>query len=267
MHFIGGALMGLAGSLHCAGLCGGIASSLLLATEAPDGAPAARAARLLKVQLGRALSYTLCGAMVGGGGAAFAGLINLAGIQPMTRIAAACALVWTGCSVAGLVPSFAILDRVMASTFNSWPVAVTRQFQNPHPVVLGILWGFAPCGVQRHSERFIGGGRELHGRLRAGNDSGRGNGGLWRDGAGGLRGPSAAQQAPRRIGNSAPYAGIGEPRRTRGIVLGPVPRSLITARRVHSRPASSGRNKVMGPRSAQISFARSSFLIFLPPSD
>jgi uncharacterized protein len=89
----------------------------------------------------------LCGAMVGGGGAAFAGLINLAGMQPMTRIAAACALVWTGCSVAGLAPSFAILDRILASTFNSWPVAVTRQFQNPHPVVLGILWGFAPCGM------------------------------------------------------------------------------------------------------------------------
>jgi sulfite exporter TauE/SafE len=139
--------MGLAGSLHCAGLCGGIASSLLLATGAPDRTGAARAATLLKVQLGRALSYTLCGAMVGGGGAAFAGLISLAGIQPMTRIAAACALVWTGCSVAGLVPSLAILDRVLASTFNSWPVAITRQFQNPHPIVLGILWGFAPCGM------------------------------------------------------------------------------------------------------------------------
>ncbi len=139
--------MGLAGSLHCAGLCGGIASSLLLATEAPDGAPAARAATLLKVQLGRALSYTLCGAVAGSGGAAFAELIHLAGIQPMTRIAAACALVWTGCSVAGLAPSFAIMDRIMASTFNSWPVAVTRRFQDPHPVVLGILWGFAPCGM------------------------------------------------------------------------------------------------------------------------
>jgi uncharacterized protein len=147
IHFVGGALMGLAGSLHCAGLCGGIASSLLLATEAPDGAPAARAATLLKVQLGRALSYTLCGAVAGSGGAAFAGLIHLAGIQPMTRIAAACALVWTGCSVAGLAPSFAIMDRIMASTFNSWPVAVTRRFQDPHPVVLGILWGFAPCGM------------------------------------------------------------------------------------------------------------------------
>jgi len=139
--------MGLAGSLHCAGLCGGIASSLLLATDAPDGVPAARAATVLKVQCGRALSYTLCGAIVGGGGAAFAGLIDLAGIFPITRIAAACALVWTGCSVAGLAPSYTFLDRILASAFNFWPVAVTRQFRNPHPVVLGILWGFAPCGM------------------------------------------------------------------------------------------------------------------------
>lgn len=147
IHFIGGALVGLAGSLHCAGVCSGIASSLLMATAAPDVTPAERAATLFKIQIGRALSYTLCGAMVGGGSVAFAGLINLAGVQPITRIAAACALVWTGCSVAGLVPSFAILDRIPASIFNSWPVAVTRQLQNPHPVVLGILWGFAPCGM------------------------------------------------------------------------------------------------------------------------
>jgi uncharacterized protein len=118
-----------------------------MATAASDVTPVERAATLLKIQIGRALSYTLCGAMVGGSSAAFAGLINFAGVQPITRIAAACALVWTGCSVAGLVPSLAILDRILASIFNSWPVAVTRQFQNPHPVVLGILWGFAPCGM------------------------------------------------------------------------------------------------------------------------
>jgi uncharacterized protein len=118
----------------------------MLATEA-HGAPAARAIGLLKIQLGRALSYTLCGALVGSAGAAFAGLIDLSGVQPITRIAAACALVWTGCSVAGLAPSFAILDRVLASRFNSWPAATTRRFRRPHPVALGILWGFAPCGM------------------------------------------------------------------------------------------------------------------------
>ncbi len=147
IHFVGGALMGLAGSLHCAGLCGGIASSLLLATQTSDAAPLTRAAALLKIQLGRALSYTLYGAMVGGGGAAFTGLINLAGVQPMTRIAAACALVWAGCSVAGLAPSFAALDRTLTSTFKSWPAATTRRFRNSHPVMLGILWGFSPCGM------------------------------------------------------------------------------------------------------------------------
>jgi uncharacterized protein len=147
IHFIGGALMGLAGSLHCAGVCGGIASSLLMAKAVPDATPAERTATLFKIQIGRALSYTLCGGLAGGGGAAFAGLIHLAGIQPMTRIAAACALVWTGCSVAGLAPSFTIMDRILASTFNSWPVAVTRRFRNPPPLVLGILWGFAPCGM------------------------------------------------------------------------------------------------------------------------
>lgn len=147
MHFVGGALMGLAGSLHCAGLCGGIASSLLLAAQTHDAAPAVRTVKLLKIQLGRAISYTLCGAMVGGAGAAFSGLVNLAAVQPMTRIAAACALVWVGCSVAGLVPGFSTLDRTLTSTFRSWPAATARRLRNSHPVVLGILWGFAPCGM------------------------------------------------------------------------------------------------------------------------
>lgn len=139
--------MGLAGSLHCTTLCGGIASSLLLATQAPDAAPAARAATLLKIQLGRALSYTLCGALVGGSGAAFAGLVNLAAVQPMTRVAAACALVWAGCSVAGLVPSFSTLDRTLTSALASLPAATGHRFRSSHPAVLGILWGFAPCGM------------------------------------------------------------------------------------------------------------------------
>ena len=145
-HIIGGALMGLAGSLHCAGVCGGIASSLLIATAAPDAAPGARAATLLKIQIGRALSYALCGAIVGGIGAGFAGLLNLAGMLPVTRIAAACALVWAGCSIAGFAPSFAGFDRVLTSTSNSWPAA-TRRIRNAHPVALGIIWGFAPCGM------------------------------------------------------------------------------------------------------------------------
>lgn len=137
-------MLGLAGSLHCAGLCGGIASSLLLATSAPDAAASGRVATLLRIQFGRALSYTLFGAAVGAGGAAFGGLVALAGVQPAMRIAAACALAWTGLSVAGLVPGFRIIDRVLA-------VASTMRAHSPRrlppSLALGIAWGFAPCGM------------------------------------------------------------------------------------------------------------------------
>jgi uncharacterized protein len=146
LHFVGGAVLGLAGSLHCAGLCGGIASSLLLATSAPDAAASGRAATLLRIQLGRALSYTLFGAAVGAGGAAFGGLITLAGVQPAMRIAAACALAWTGLSVAGLVPGFRVIDRVLA-TASAMRRRSSQRLPLASSLALGIAWGFAPCGM------------------------------------------------------------------------------------------------------------------------
>jgi hypothetical protein len=78
--------MGLAGSLHCAGVCGGIAASLLLATSLAT-TQASRSTALLMTQIGRTTSYTLCGALVGGGGAAFANLLLLANAQPVLRVA------------------------------------------------------------------------------------------------------------------------------------------------------------------------------------
>ncbi|MBI5131068.1 MAG: sulfite exporter TauE/SafE family protein [Rhodopseudomonas palustris] len=146
LHVVGGAVLGLAGSLHCAGLCGGIASSLLLASSAPKAAPAERAATLLRIQLGRALSYTLFGAAVGAGGAAFSGLVTLAGVQPAMRIAAACALAWTGLSVAGIVPGFRVIDRLLAVA-PSMRGRSSMRLRLPPSLALGIAWGFAPCGM------------------------------------------------------------------------------------------------------------------------
>jgi len=147
LHLVGGAVLGLAGSLHCAGLCGGIASSLLLATSAPAAAASSRAATLLRIQLGRALSYTLFGAAVGAGGAAFSGLVTLAGVQPAMRIAAACALAWTGLSVAGIVPGFRVMDRLLAVATTMRARSSMRRLPLPPSLALGIAWGFAPCGM------------------------------------------------------------------------------------------------------------------------
>lgn len=148
--FIGGALLGLAGSLHCAGICGGIASTLLLATSSAGGRSSA-AAGLIKIQLGRALTYTLFGAVVGGSGGAFAQLLDLSGAHIILRALAAGMLVWAGCSVAGIGRGFPAVDRGLATVMNAVrlmiPKCFLKSFARTHPVVMGVVWGFAPCGM------------------------------------------------------------------------------------------------------------------------
>ena len=140
--FVGGALMGIAGSLHCAGVCGGIASSLLLASS-PAGSTTTRSSALLQSQIGRAMSYALSGALVGSGGAAFAGLLALADAQPVLRVVAAAMIIWTGCSVAGMGRGFVTFDRLMAAVMSRGRSRIIVR----HPLVMGMVWGFAPCGM------------------------------------------------------------------------------------------------------------------------
>jgi len=146
-HVIGGMLLGLAGSLHCAGVCGGIASSLLLASSPSHGQSGAVAGVLIRIHLGRALSYALFGAVVGASGATFAYVLDLYGVQFVFRMLAACTLVWAGCSVAGLGRGFPAFDRVLAGVVNATRSSRSLPLAYAHPVVMGIVWGFAPCGM------------------------------------------------------------------------------------------------------------------------
>ncbi|MFG1461976.1 sulfite exporter TauE/SafE family protein [Xanthobacter sp. DSM 24535] len=142
---VGGALMGLAGSLHCAGLCGGIASSLLLAT-APGG-PALGAPALMATQLGRALTYTAFGATVGSVGAGFAAVLELAGAQGVLRMLAALSLLWVGLSIAGFGPNLRRLDFSVGRLARRLGAAMPGRLKAASPLALGIIWGFAPCGM------------------------------------------------------------------------------------------------------------------------
>jgi uncharacterized protein len=146
-HFVGGALLGIAGSLHCAGVCGGIASSLLLATSPAGDRYGAVAQNLIKIQLGRAASYTLFGAAVGGGGSAFAQLLGLSGTQLIFRGIAACMLIWAGCSVAGMAKSWLNFDKALTALTRTLRIPVSAGRASNSPIFMGIVWGFAPCGM------------------------------------------------------------------------------------------------------------------------
>jgi sulfite exporter TauE/SafE len=142
--FGGGALLGIASSLHCIGMCGGIAMLLGL----PPGQE--KGARLLAVHLplhaGRALSYTALGGIAGAIGAAAIGAVAVEGAHLLMRWAAAMTLVWVGLSTMGLMPSPAIVGHAMLPR-----ISLPRR-STPMPVfagrfAAGVGWGLMPCGM------------------------------------------------------------------------------------------------------------------------
>ncbi|MGO9741056.1 MAG: sulfite exporter TauE/SafE family protein [Roseiarcus sp.] len=146
LTFAGGLLMGLASSLHCAGMCGAIASSLLMAFN-PSGV-VARARVHFSAQAGRVLVYVASGALLGGAGSMLYGQFDHASAYLALRWAAAVALGWIGLSVTGFAPSLAILDRATAPiTARLDRVKAAAGASEGGAFVSGLIWGFLPCGM------------------------------------------------------------------------------------------------------------------------
>ena len=148
LTFLGGLLLGLASSLHCAAMCGAIASSLMFAFS--NGEPAGkRVEALLAAHAGRVLMYVGAGAALGAFGSAIYGAFDHTHAYLFMRWAAAVALGWIGLSVAGLTPSLAVVDRVAA------PIASALRFGGAAAVASGragafasgVVWGLLPCGM------------------------------------------------------------------------------------------------------------------------
>jgi sulfite exporter TauE/SafE len=133
----GGLLLGLASSLHCAGMCGPIAASLMF------GFGPSRARTLAAAQAGKIVLYVLAGGIAGAlGGGLYAGAHPPAAFWAM-RAAAALSLGWIGFSLLGLAPSLAALDGLAAPVARA--VAAARAPGGAF--VSGMIWGFLPCGL------------------------------------------------------------------------------------------------------------------------
>jgi sulfite exporter TauE/SafE len=130
-------LLGLLGSLHCAGMCG----PLMLALPATGGTPAAFAAGRLVNAAGRLTMYALLGGLLG----VFGQSLALAGLQRWVSIAAGVAI------LAGLLAS----PRLALATPGFQLVAGLKKLlggllrrRSPGALfVLGALNGLLPCGL------------------------------------------------------------------------------------------------------------------------
>jgi sulfite exporter TauE/SafE len=142
---LGGVLLGLASALHCAAMCGGIASGVVFLFDPKS--PWDRARVLMGAQAGRILAYVIAGAILGAAGASLYGAFDHAAAYRLLQWAGAVTLMWIGLSVAGLLPSLSLLDRYVA-VFSGWISKVLgrfRRFPVAGPFAAGLGWGTIPC--------------------------------------------------------------------------------------------------------------------------
>jgi len=143
-----GLAMGLASSLHCAGMCGPIACGLLIAGGGRN-TPLAATLQTLTAQAGRIASYAAAGAAFGIFGAGLYGSINLESAHQIMQWAAGLTIVWMGLSVAGIVPAMAGLDRLFLPLAGRLGTLRARFAPAGYPQLLagGLIWGAMPCAM------------------------------------------------------------------------------------------------------------------------
>ena len=138
-------VLGLLGSTHCIGMCGGISGALAFALGRDVG-PARRYLLLTGYSLGRIMSYALMGALFAG---AAGGLAGDGGMRVL-RVLAGVLLVLMGCYLAGWLNALALLERAGHGVWRRVQGVAARMMpvDRLHKALLaGMAWGWLPCGL------------------------------------------------------------------------------------------------------------------------
>ena len=136
--------LGLAGSLHCLGMCGPIVLSYSVGLRGP------RPAAHLAYNAGRILTYMLLGALAGTAGRAIGLLGQLAGLASGARIFAGAAMIVAGVLMVGTFSSSPLVRIGRTGLPRRFAQALGKLIVGPaagSKFALGLLLGFLPCGL------------------------------------------------------------------------------------------------------------------------
>ena len=139
LTFAAAIIVGLLGSSHCLGMCGGIAAALNL------GGPRSPAVTLA-YHAGRISSYTLLGALLGFA----ASIIDIKVWTIGLRYLAGALLVGMGLYIADWWRGMAVLERAGAKLWQPVQRLSSRWLPVrhwPQGLALGLCWGLMPCGL------------------------------------------------------------------------------------------------------------------------
>ncbi|MCG3188993.1 MAG: hypothetical protein LKCHEGNO_01236 [Burkholderiaceae bacterium] len=140
-------LIGLLGSTHCLGMCGGIVGVLSLAGS---GGRVRQWIFLLTYNLGRIISYAAAGALLGAlGGHLFDALPDTAG-RWVARLVSAGFMIALGLYLTGWWRGLAALEHAGAHLWRRIGPLARSLLPVRHVAqafLVGTLWGFLPCGL------------------------------------------------------------------------------------------------------------------------
>lgn len=142
-------LVGLLGSTHCLGMCGGIVGSLSLAT--PGGRPWWwQMLQLLAFNLGRISSYAIAGALLGWLSGQALGAMPAPGARFVAQWLSAGFMIALGLYLTGWWTGLGALERVGARLWRHIAPLGRRMLPVRHPAqawLFGMVWGWLPCGL------------------------------------------------------------------------------------------------------------------------
>ena len=135
--------IGFAGAGHCIGMCGGISAALSLGVQGNDGKALLFS---LGFNLGRILTYTIIGALVGG----LAATIELNQYLEESLYLAGTMLMLMGLSIGQWWHG---VRRIEGIGKGIWKLLqpITKRLMPirslPQALALGLVWGWLPCGL------------------------------------------------------------------------------------------------------------------------
>jgi hypothetical protein len=140
-------VVGVAGSVHCLAMCGGVAGALGLRSRRM-ARPSSAWLHTAAYQAGRLASYALAGALVGAWSGLLQAMFDLSRLAVVARIVAGLILIGVAASILFHWRPLSRLERLGGRFFG-----LMRPLAGKVPadgltgsLLLGMLWGFLPCG-------------------------------------------------------------------------------------------------------------------------
>ncbi len=141
---ITGFTLGLAGSLHCVGMCGAIVTALSFSAQKQRFSQATLTT--LFYNTGRIVTYTLLGILAG----VIGSLGDSFGVLSVLRVIAAILLIMTGLYLTEWWKGLLLLERAGQSLWQSLKPLTSKLSPSSsklHAIMSGLLWGLIPCGL------------------------------------------------------------------------------------------------------------------------